>query len=286
MKYAVILLALIGALAFSNADAGPTMRDCPQQGQWALSVWDGKDGADAGEALGTCGNVTAAYVLNPDGSWLRWLGNPGEFNSLHTVDYMQGVIAFGGGGVPEEADMEDLYGRATSELLPDLSNDASHALTMRGVGPANPGTGKGKPPTSVEAVGNGDVEVTWTRKTLYPYEEVCFYWNGEKLGPCTPAPRLLGCGYEYTISLYLGADQTYEVGFETERQIVYLGRGKYGHIRCDPANIPFNPTCPTGTWEKPCNNCPITCPGFPDAEFGLFQCEEPPEGEEFCSIDD
>lgn len=72
-----------------------TMHNCPQPEKWAISVWDGDDDADVGEALDTCGVgvVAAAYALDPDTQmWYRWIRDEPEISNLATVDNMQGLL--------------------------------------------------------------------------------------------------------------------------------------------------------------------------------------------------
>jgi len=79
------------------------MHNCPQAGKWAISVWDGDDGTETGEALATCGAlpVVAAYYLDPEtGGWSYWFAahpEPGVSNLL-TLNNMQGVLALGAVG--------------------------------------------------------------------------------------------------------------------------------------------------------------------------------------------
>jgi hypothetical protein len=105
-----VLLLLAGALAVglltlawaigpgsSGAQQG-TMHNCPQAGNWAISVWDGPDDADTGEALATCGSgaVDFAYYIDPETQqWLRWFAGRAEITNLLTLANMQGVIAHG-----------------------------------------------------------------------------------------------------------------------------------------------------------------------------------------------
>ena len=74
------------------------MRNCPYPGKWAISVWDGSDGTETGQALATCGEgaITAAYYLDPDSqSWLRYFSGHPEISSLGALDHAEGVIALG-----------------------------------------------------------------------------------------------------------------------------------------------------------------------------------------------
>jgi len=108
-------LLLAGALALGlltlawGIGPGPSeaqqdaMHNCPQPGKWAISVWDGDDGTDTGEALATCGAVpvVAAYYLDPQtGGWLGWFAGQPGMPTLATVNNMQGVLALGAIGAP------------------------------------------------------------------------------------------------------------------------------------------------------------------------------------------
>jgi hypothetical protein len=84
--------------------SGPgQMQHCPQPGRWAISVWDGPDGTETGQALMTCGagTVDVAYALDPQtGGWLGYFeGRPG-ITKLLKLDNWQGVIAHGAVGAP------------------------------------------------------------------------------------------------------------------------------------------------------------------------------------------
>jgi len=73
------------------------MHNCPQPGKWAISVWDGADGTDTGEALATCGALpVAAYSLDPQtGGWSYWFAGQSGMPTLSTLNNMQGIIALG-----------------------------------------------------------------------------------------------------------------------------------------------------------------------------------------------
>jgi len=77
---------------------------CPQGGKWSIAVWDAgadgaeTDGADMGEALGTCGEgvVDAAYFLDPDSQmWRRWFPGHPEISNFESLKHNQGFIAHG-----------------------------------------------------------------------------------------------------------------------------------------------------------------------------------------------
>jgi len=75
-----------------------TLHNCPPAGKWAISVWDGADGTDTGQAVASCTGapVAAAYWIDPQTqTWERWFPGQPEINSLTTLDHMQGTIALG-----------------------------------------------------------------------------------------------------------------------------------------------------------------------------------------------
>jgi len=46
------VLTLVWAMATGSSEAQQSaMHSCPQPGKWAISVWDGADGTETGEAL-------------------------------------------------------------------------------------------------------------------------------------------------------------------------------------------------------------------------------------------
>jgi competence protein ComEC len=72
------------------------MHNCPQTGNWAISVWEGPDGTDTGQALATCGEgaVVAAYSIDPQTqAWSRWFVDQPEISTLTALNNMQGVLA-------------------------------------------------------------------------------------------------------------------------------------------------------------------------------------------------
>jgi hypothetical protein len=86
----------------SEAEQG-AMHNCPQPGKWAISVWDGPDGTETGQALDTCGEgaVAAAYYLDPQTQgWSRWFAGQPQMTTLATLNNVQGVIALGAMGAP------------------------------------------------------------------------------------------------------------------------------------------------------------------------------------------
>ena len=69
------VLTLVWAIGAGSSEAQQDgMHNCPQAGKWAISVWDGQDGSETGEALATCGEgaVDFAYYLDPETN--GWLG--------------------------------------------------------------------------------------------------------------------------------------------------------------------------------------------------------------------
>jgi uncharacterized protein YkwD len=86
-----------------QAAAQDTMHNCAEAGKWAISVWDGPDGADIGQALATCGagTVAAAYYIDPDTQLLsRWFAGRPEVSDLLALNDMQAVIALGADTAP------------------------------------------------------------------------------------------------------------------------------------------------------------------------------------------
>ena len=84
--------------------AGPgQMQNCPRPGKWAISVWDGPDGSETGEALAACGAgaVDFAYYLDPGtNGWLGYFEGRPEVSKLLTLENMQGIIAHGAMAAP------------------------------------------------------------------------------------------------------------------------------------------------------------------------------------------
>ncbi len=83
--------------------SGPgQLANCPQAGKWAISVWDGPNGTETGQALATCGTVpvTAAYYMDPEKGWLGYFAEHTDISKLLTLDYLQGIIVLGGAAAP------------------------------------------------------------------------------------------------------------------------------------------------------------------------------------------
>jgi hypothetical protein len=54
--FAIGLTAFLSILGVgSSAAQQAAMHNCPLAGKWAISVWEGSDGTDTGQALATCG---------------------------------------------------------------------------------------------------------------------------------------------------------------------------------------------------------------------------------------
>lgn len=291
MKALLIGFAVVLAIAFSPATAGEGMVNCPEEGEWAISVWAGKDGANAEEALSTCG-VEIAYAL-VDG---------GFTSNIRTLDNLDAVLALGGTGAVV-TEPEVIYGRQHSDALPTLADNINHegALTVEidHYGAADVLYGPYGPEEVIE-MGDGDVLAVFhigdTHPIPQPLDRFCVYWGGKSLGEgdpdndgcydlppaCTDFPRaempddcLHGDGHEYEISIYVGGDGSYGVEFSVERRDVYVPFGA----------VPFNKDCPISTWFKEMNEKPY-CPGYPDATFGEFLCADPEYPGQMCSVRD
>lgn len=126
--FALSLTALTLAAESGSAEPdGLAMHHCPHAGKWAMSVWAGEDGTDAGEAFLHCNGppdfwgvesvgVWAAYGLDRvTGAWSRWLGPAHPANTLTELDHMEAVMAFGG-PLPEIADPP------TPTVVPPMTN--------------------------------------------------------------------------------------------------------------------------------------------------------------------
>jgi hypothetical protein len=113
--------------------AGPgQMHDCPQAGSWAISVWDGPDDTETGEALATCGagTVEVAYTLDPQtGGWLGWFRGRPEISKLLTLDGKQGVLALGAMGAPPPTPTPTPTAKATATATPMPSPTPSPTAT-------------------------------------------------------------------------------------------------------------------------------------------------------------
>jgi len=76
------------------------MQNCPSANRWSIAVWDGLQDTPTGEALATCGAVSAAYSLDPDtGGWWRYFPDRLELSNLGALDDMQAIIALGSSSV-------------------------------------------------------------------------------------------------------------------------------------------------------------------------------------------
>jgi hypothetical protein len=120
------LVALLQAMQTASSGAPQdAMQNCPHAGKWAISVWEGPDGTDTGQALATCGAVPvlAAYYLDPETqAWQRWFPDHSALSTLRTLDNMQGVIALGGTEAP-----------ATPMPTPGTPGDSKWRLILDGL---------------------------------------------------------------------------------------------------------------------------------------------------------
>jgi hypothetical protein len=115
----------------SEAEQG-AMHNCPQAGRWAISVWDGPDGTETGQALATCGAVpvAAAYYLDPQtGGWSRWFAGRPEMSTLSTLNNMQGVLALGAVGGPLPTPTPTSSATSTPAAAGDVVLVSSNAFT-------------------------------------------------------------------------------------------------------------------------------------------------------------
>lgn len=280
---AALAFVLVALLAIgSQADASATMHNCPQEGKWEISVWTG-DTTDAGEALGTCGNIEVAYALTPTGAWERYIVGAPEVNTLETIDQYQGVIALGGPVAPVVPKPTNVSVFGT---LPDgcTINDLAIATQSGGQGHAHARTGLHTQPLQVK---DGVATRTWTQFSVAV--EVCFYCNGEFL-QCADFPKASGDAHCYTVEVIVSGNE-YEIlprqheymrfylGTDSEGNPIY-GRGMGGWIQP-------NPTCPTDDWRWE-EARGLYCEGYPDAQWGAYRCgpdQEPLPDEEWCFWD-
>ena len=122
------VLTLVWAIGPGSSEAQQDgMHNCPQAGKWAISVWDGQDGTETGEALATCGEgaVDFAYYLDPEtNGWLGYFEGQLEISKLLTLDNKQGVIAHGAMGAPPRT--------PTPEPTPGVGEAAMHNCPQAG----------------------------------------------------------------------------------------------------------------------------------------------------------
>jgi predicted amidohydrolase YtcJ len=111
------------------------MHNCPQPGKWAISVWGGADGSDAGQALATCGAgvVAVAYSIDPQTqAWSGWfLGWP-KISKLSTLSNMQGVLALGAAGAPPSASPADVIFYHGTVLTMETEYPQAQAVAIQG----------------------------------------------------------------------------------------------------------------------------------------------------------
>lgn len=282
----IILVVLSIALLFGAtllashqaiASDGPTMHNCPQEGQWGTAVWTG-DTADADVALGTCNTVVAAYAFDYRGDTLRWFSERPELNTLETLNNLDAVIALGGPAAPVVPTPTNI------PIIGDLPDDCNLAegLTVRtrtaGRGGAN---WQPKSPTTVEGT-----LITFNLKFMAVVEEFYFYCDGEFLQRAD-VPYAAGNAHIYTIEILVSGSEYEILPRQHEYQKFYLGRDADGNYRYgrlgEGGKIPYNLTCPV-RWEWHDDTGQI-CPGYPDAEFKARRCqpgESPVEGETYC----
>jgi len=122
------VLTLAWALAAGSSEAQQDgMHNCPQAGKWAISVWEGSDGIETGEALATCGEgaVDFAYYLDPEtNGWLGYFEGHADISQLLTLDNKQGIIAHGAMGAPPRT--------LTPEPAPGAGEAAMHNCPQAG----------------------------------------------------------------------------------------------------------------------------------------------------------
>jgi len=264
--------ALLCAIALGTALAGDgAMRNCPAEGEWGLVTWAGDDGTDVDEALAGC-PVQIAYALRDGG----WTSDPGTVNKYDAL-----LVLGGAGTVP--AVPEPTY--INSDALPDLSGqlDIGIKVLARGLTPTR------YAPTSVEPADNGDLVIGFEFFSMSPPKEIIFYNHGDEFyrtdGPplCTEIEDRRGVqmgvdcftyGYRYTYEVHVRANGSFKVEMTAEApENPYIGR---------EAPSCFNPTCPTHIWEKQPDSS-MTCPGYPDAEYGLCACPTEEDPDATCS---
>ena len=125
---ALAVLTLAWALAAGSSEAQQDgMHNCPQAGKWAISVWEGSDGTETGEALATCGAgiVDFAYYLDPGtNGWLGYFEGHADISQLLALNGKQGVIAHGAMGAPPRT--------PTPEPTPGAGEAAMHNCPQAG----------------------------------------------------------------------------------------------------------------------------------------------------------
>jgi len=122
------VLTLVWAIGAGSSEAQQDgMHNCPQAGKWAISVWDGQDGSETGEALATCGEgaVDFAYYLDPEtNGWLGYFEGHADISQLLTLDGKQGIIAHGAMAAPPRT--------PTPEPTPGAGEAAMHNCPQAG----------------------------------------------------------------------------------------------------------------------------------------------------------
>jgi hypothetical protein len=118
-------VALARAAASSSQAQQDAMQNCPQPGRWAISVWSGQDGTDAGQALATCGEgaVAVAYSIDAETqAWSRWFAGRAEITTLSALDNLEGVIALGAVAAPTPT--------PTATVVPTVAPTPSPTATL------------------------------------------------------------------------------------------------------------------------------------------------------------
>lgn len=273
----VVLVALLALGSQARADGA--MHNCPDDGKWAISVWTGGT-TDAGEALGTCGNIEVAYALTPTGVWERYIPGAPEVNNMGPLDKYDGVFALGGPAVPvaEPETNVSLYGTLDGCTINGL------ALSTRALGDGTYYAKSGlhmEPPPTIDGT-----SATFVVQNMAPLVEVCLYC-GDELLVCVDVPDAKGDAHIYTIEVVVTGDEYELLPRDHEYMQFYVGLGPDGEPRYARlgygGKIPFNPTCPV-RWEWHEDTGPI-CPGHPDAVFEARLClpgESPVPGETYC----
>ena len=101
------LLIAVGLVAWALATGSSEaqqdgIHNCPQAGKWAISVWDGPDGTETGEALATCEAVDVGAeerdLGEGKGEGANLLGAQAVFESVEVAPSAGSGQALGGAG--------------------------------------------------------------------------------------------------------------------------------------------------------------------------------------------
>ena len=96
--FGAVLATTLAGRQLGSGQHGGQLLNCPQAIKWAISVWDGPDDVETGEAVATCGPqaVAAAYYFDPiSQSWSRWFAERPEISNLTTLNGLQGIVTLG-----------------------------------------------------------------------------------------------------------------------------------------------------------------------------------------------